>query len=121
MDNLLTQLEMIGCDVRGGLARFAGNEALYLKFLYRFPDEATLSKFEKAMRENDYEAALREIHTFKGVAGNLGLDGLYTIAQKIQQMLQASAYDQAAACAQDLFHESSQVFSRIRACAQARA
>lgn len=66
-----------GIDVAATVARFAGNEGLFLKFLRRFPADATYEALRKAMSDQNLSAASDACHTLKGVAGNLGLAPLF--------------------------------------------
>ena len=66
-----------GIDLAATISRFAGNEGLFLKFLRRFPTDATYEALCKAMSAQDLSAASDACHTLKGVAGNLGLAPLY--------------------------------------------
>lgn len=75
-DKMLTDLEAIGCDVKGALNRFMNRVDLYKKFLYKFGEEPTFSGLMEALDAGNLEEAFRCAHTLKGVAGNLGLDNL---------------------------------------------
>ena len=66
-----------GIDVAATIARFAGNEGLFLKFLRRFPADTTYEALGKAMADQNLSAASDACHTLKGVAGNLGLTPLF--------------------------------------------
>ena len=66
-----------GIDVAATISRFAGNEGLFLKYLRRFPTDATYESLRKAMSDQNLSAASDACHTLKGVAGNLGLAPLY--------------------------------------------
>lgn len=66
-----------GIDVEATISRFAGNEALFLKYLRRFPADGTFEALGKAMSEQELSAASDACHTLKGVAGNLGLAPLF--------------------------------------------
>ena len=66
-----------GIDVEATIARFAGNEGLFLKYLRRFPADATFEALRKAMLAQELSAASDACHTLKGVAGNLGLAPLF--------------------------------------------
>lgn len=64
-------------DVEGSLARFAGMEPLYAKFLKKFPEDKTFDALTEAMEKRDWKAIETAAHTLKGICGNLGLTGLY--------------------------------------------
>ena len=68
--------ETTGGDYDGTLKRLM-NDTLVVRFLNRFLETSSLSGLEQAVREKDYRAVFTEAHTLKGVAGNLGLTGLF--------------------------------------------
>jgi len=76
-------------DTKAGLARVAGNTALYKKLLRKF--RAGYGDAIKAIREsledNQKEAAIRQAHTLKGLAGNIGANILYDAAAALEQAL----------------------------------
>jgi polar amino acid transport system substrate-binding protein len=63
-----------GIDTQKGLARAAGNEALYHNLLKKFyRDNADIgNKIRHSWEQGDHELAQRLVHTVKGVAGNIG-------------------------------------------------
>lgn len=65
-----------GVDLNGALARFAGMEPLYQKFLFKFLDDGCYNDLIAAVSSGDVEAAFVASHTLKGVAANLGLNGI---------------------------------------------
>ena len=70
-------LEKAGFDVTGSIRRFAGNEALYEKHVFKFIDDKIYENLAKAVNDGNREDAFREAHTLKGVSGNLGLNPLF--------------------------------------------
>lgn len=66
-----------GINYDSGVNRFAGNEALFTKFLKKFVDDPTFSDLRKAMAGTDTDEAFRQAHTLKGVVGNLSFDDLF--------------------------------------------
>ena len=78
-----------GIDVTAGLARVAGNRHLYIDLLRRFVNgqEGIAREITKALDGNDRELAERLAHTLKGMAGNLGVSSVQTIAAKMEQQI----------------------------------
>ena len=69
--------EKAGFDVAGAVRRFAGNEALYEKYIFKFIDDKIYGNLAKAVGEGNIEGVFNEAHTLKGVSGNLGLNPLF--------------------------------------------
>ena len=87
--SLLTELEAVGVDIQDGLKRFVNNAALYEKMLKKFPaaagDLPVLVHFESG----NFEAAVANAHTLKGMTGNLSLTPLYKGYTEIVALLRA--------------------------------
>lgn len=76
-------------DYENGKKRFAGNEALYEKYLLKFKDDTHYAAAKQAFEANDYETLLKEAHTLKGVAGTLGLQDIYQTCSNIVTALRS--------------------------------
>lgn len=74
-------------DIQSAKERFMGNEALYKKFLFRFPDSTVMTELEQHLAENNIEDAFRDAHTMKGMVGNLSLYKLMNSASKVTESL----------------------------------
>lgn len=73
----MDRLTEAGIQVETALGRFMGNEALFLKFLLRFPADPSYSQLREALQQEDLQQAFTAAHTLKGTAGNLSLEELY--------------------------------------------
>ena len=73
MNELLNKLEDMDVEVEDTLDRLMGDEELYLEYLYKFPNNQNIIELRKAVDANNVEQAMKEVHTLKGVALNLGL------------------------------------------------
>lgn len=71
------QLEESGADVEATLKRFMGNDAIYLKFLGKFPNDPNYSNLGTNMESGNFEEAYKCAHALKGVVGNLGLTPIF--------------------------------------------
>ena len=71
----ILDLQRAGVDAEGTLGRFAGNSALYEKYLMKFPLDGTFAKIGPALRAGEWDAALNAVHTLKGISGNWGWTG----------------------------------------------
>lgn len=84
-DKFKRQLEESGADVETTLKRFMGNEAIYQKFLGKFPDDPNYVNLGKNLEAGAFEAAYECAHALKGVVGNLGLTPIF---QKVSDLVE---------------------------------
>lgn len=104
-------LEEIGIDLDSTLSRFGGNQALLLKFLKRFPEDPNFPAIGQAMELGDLQEVERAAHTLKGVAGNLGMAGLFGLCNDMVQKVRRGEADGLEA----LYSEAKQEYERILA------
>ncbi len=78
-----------GIDHLSGISRFNGRRELYYRSLFRFvrelPEEA--EPFSYYTNPDTVDEARRQIHTLKGVAGNLGMTTFYTATIEFEKVL----------------------------------
>ncbi|MCL1911107.1 MAG: Hpt domain-containing protein [Leptospirales bacterium] len=79
--------EKAGFDVTGAIRRFAGNEALYEKHIFKFIDDKIYENLAKAVSEGNRQDAFREAHTLKGMSGNLGLNPIFNPLSELVGLL----------------------------------
>lgn len=89
----LDQLTAYGMDVPGTMARFAGNEALMMRFVLGFPQDKTMDNLREAMALGDREAQKIAAHSLKGLSGNLGLTPLFEATSLMMNALRANEED----------------------------
>lgn len=77
----------LGMNLDETLARLANNEGLLLRLLGKFSADTSFQTLEKAVAEGDMEEGFRAAHTLKGVAGNLGLGGLFDAVSPLVEAL----------------------------------
>ena len=87
-DKFKSQLVESGADVETTLKRFMGNEAIYQKFLGRFPDDPN---YHNNLEEGAFEAAYECAHALKGVVGNLGLTPIFDRVSDLVEELRNKA------------------------------
>lgn len=83
-EEILTQA---GIDYAEGLQRFAGNLAIYNKYLYKFPQDPNFDGLRNAMQNEDYRDAFRYAHTLKGLTGNLSINLLFEQMRQLTEAL----------------------------------
>jgi len=99
-----------GIDTKAGLARTSGNANLYKKLLMRFADTyIDSSAVNSALSNDDLAARKRNIHSLKGVAGNIGADSIHQLSAQLEQDLNNETLRQ------ELLSTLDQLVSRIEA------
>jgi ABC-type amino acid transport substrate-binding protein/DNA-binding response OmpR family regulator/nitrogen-specific signal transduction histidine kinase/HPt (histidine-containing phosphotransfer) domain-containing protein len=78
--------DLPGISVKLGLSRVAGNQKLYIELLNKFlrDFEDMVPQIRTALDQTDLPLAQRQAHTLKGVAGNIGAQGIQAAAQIIE-------------------------------------
>ena len=93
-----------GIDWSRGLRYAAGNQALYIRFLKRFPEDRNMENLTLALSCGDMESAFVCAHTLKGLSMQLGIETLSSPASALCELLRprnAAVLPQALAlCAQ---------------------
>ncbi len=84
----------IDIDIDAALARFAGSEALYCKFLKKLTEDTTFSSLESAVAAKDLKETEKSAHTLKGVSANLGLTALTQSCDALVQAARAEDVSQ---------------------------
>ena len=88
-NNVQALLAQGGVNIAATLARFGDNEALFFKFLRRFPTDPTFATLTTALQCQSYEEIKAACHTLKGVSGNLGLTPLFEACSQMMAQLRA--------------------------------
>lgn len=87
--------DLPGVSVSSGLSRVGGNKKLYGKLLCKFKDGQAdaVDRIKAALLSKDVDTAARLAHTVKGVAGNLGGEGLFRAAAELEKAIKENATD----------------------------
>jgi signal transduction histidine kinase/CheY-like chemotaxis protein/HPt (histidine-containing phosphotransfer) domain-containing protein len=82
-----------GLDIQEGLARVAGDRALFLRMLRRFPEMhgASHQRIRELLAAGNLHDAVREAHTVKGLAGQFGARELYRAACRLETALKSAS------------------------------
>lgn len=89
---LLDDLRSIDVDVENTMSRFMDNEALFKKFLLKFPKDNNINALKDQINNKEYDLAASTTHTLKGVTGNLGITPLFTRFTKMVDDLRKNEY-----------------------------
>jgi CheY-like chemotaxis protein len=81
--------EIAGINLADGLKRVAGNRQLYRDLLGQFAAKQgnAAAQISTALESGDHAGAERIAHTVKGVAGNIGITEVQSVAQKLEKAL----------------------------------
>ena len=80
----------VGGDYDATLNRIP-KESMLLRFVKKYADDKTYAQLTEAVKAQDWETAFRASHTLKGVAQNLGFDGLYRAAFALTEEMRGGA------------------------------
>lgn len=67
------------------------SESFVLHFVKKYPANPSFDELCEAVDRSDWESAFRAAHTLKGVAQNLGFDGLYRAAFALTEEMRGGA------------------------------
>ena len=110
------RLSRAGNKKKKGLERFMNNEALFARFLKKFPADPNLKKLREAFAANDREGALTASHTLKGVCGNLSMDVLFELFGRQVALLRQEEWDKAAAMMPEIEKVYAETLAAIEEC-----
>lgn len=84
-----------GLKMAEAMRRVGGNAALMRKLLERFVETQfdAMQRIVAAIENNQLETAIREAHTLKGLAGNIGAGGLADSAARVEHLLSLGSHD----------------------------
>lgn len=108
------QLEENGADVEATLKRFMGNDAIYLKFLGKFPGDPNYANLGANMEAGNYEEAYKCAHALKGVVGNLGLTPIFeNVSVLVEELRNKANADVDAALANEEWQKVKTVYEQF--------
>lgn len=112
-DSIIQALQKAGVETDQAVRRFAGNAALYEKFLVKFIGDSTFSQIAPALMGGDYDAALAAAHTLKGVSGNLSMIRLYNACSRMVTLIREGKTDEARSSYEELSQAYKEVYNII--------
>ena len=103
-------------DSEDAVSRIGGNMSLYKRLLGRFIEGNHYEEIESSLLSGDNEAALRQVHSLKGVSANLSLVRIHSISVQLEQLLKDGSVH--SSCMEQLkqaFQATTDVVSQIMA------
>ncbi|MBF0518497.1 MAG: response regulator [Nitrospirae bacterium] len=81
--------DIAGLETNKALNRVGGNVKLLQKLISRFSETQAdvITRIKSAIDNKDTETAVREAHTLKGLAGNIGADEMFNLAANLEGIL----------------------------------
>ena len=76
-----------------GIKRMMNNPKLYFRLLTKFVNDTKLDTLEKAFADGDAAKIQGEVHTLKGLAGNLSLPLLYDRCLEMETRIKSGTID----------------------------
>jgi two-component system sensor histidine kinase/response regulator len=106
-----------GLELDQALARMGGSAKLLRKMILRFGETQAevMARIKTAMERNDGETAVREAHTVKGLAGNIGATPMAERAALVEGMLKRGETEGLADALTAMETELASVLARIAA------
>lgn len=95
IENNIESIKIEGINISQALSRMAGNEKLLLNQLKRFIESQNIfeMKIQEHIKNNDLESAIREVHTLKGLCGNIGANLLFEKVKKLEVYLKEKGFE----------------------------
>ncbi len=90
-----SRLAEAGLDCTEMIGRFMDSEEMFLKYFKKFfgAADSVVDELSAAVAADDHSAIENRAHALKGLAGNIGLNGVFTPAKKIVDDVRNGAYD----------------------------
>lgn len=78
--------ELPGIDIDSALNRLGDDEELLADLIITFREDnlTTVDNIRNALQKEEHDLVARLVHTLKGVAGNIGAEGLYGITRNLE-------------------------------------
>lgn len=113
------EMEAVGLNVPDMIEHFMDSESMFMKYLYKFFDSAdgVVMELTSAAEKEDYSAMLFAAHSLKGLAGNIGLNGVYLPAKKLVDEIRAGDHSECAADfrkLQECYYRASKIVKKYK-------
>ena len=115
-EGIRSDLAQVGVDYAEMVSRFMDREEMFVRYFVSFfgAADGVVASLEEDIGRGDFAAAEHDAHALKGLAGNIGLNGVYDIAAKIVSDLRGARTD---SCAED-FRRLREIYVRAQEISQ---
>ena len=95
-DEICTELAEVGLDCGEMISRFMDSEDMFLKYFRKFFTAAdqVVNELRAAVESGDLTEIEHKAHALKGLSGNIGLNNVFSPANKIVGNLRAGKTDE---------------------------
>lgn len=107
------ELMALGINVDEALERFMGKQSLFERMLNKLPKAVKDYEVLEYFITKDYETAVANAHTLKGVTGNLSVTPLYNAYTEIVNLLRANNPDEAQKILEDILLKQEKIVAYI--------
>ena len=87
MNDRIKRLADLGCDVEDAMERFLDDEDFYMECLEQVLYDPQFQRLQTALENHQLQEGFDCAHTLKGLAANLGLTSLASMASRITEPL----------------------------------
>lgn len=94
-EEIRAELRDVGLDTDEMISRFMDSEEMFLRYFVKFFEAAdgVVDELSRAVSAGELNGIERGAHALKGLAGNIGLNGVFVPAKKIVDDLRAGKTD----------------------------
>ncbi|MGN0614232.1 MAG: Hpt domain-containing protein [Porcipelethomonas sp.] len=107
------ELKSLGINLDDALERFMGKQSLFDRMLKKLPKAVKDYEVLEYFISKDYDTAVANAHTLKGVTGNLSVTPLYEAYTQIVNDLRAGNPDKAQKLLEDILPVQEKIVSYI--------
>lgn len=111
--SMANELRELGVDVEDALQRFMGNENLFNRMVKKLPAAVKDLQVIQYFESEDYETALNNAHTLKGVMGNLSMTPLFNAYNETVNLLRENRPDEAKKKVEEILPVQEQIIACI--------
>lgn len=111
--SMVSELKELGVDVEDALQRFMGNEGLFNRMIKKLPNAAKDLHVIDFFESGDYETALNNAHTLKGVMGNLSITPLFNAYNDAVNLLRENKPEEAKKRVEEILPVQEQIIACI--------
>ena len=89
-----SELSAVGLDSVLMIEKFMDSEEMFLKYFKKFfsSSDSVVAELKTAVEAENYDEIISKAHALKGMAGNIGLNGVFVPAKDIVDDLRMEIY-----------------------------